>query len=230
MNHRARAGTPAAVPPRALPGPGLAHVSESRGRREWRRRASGTRRWVDARDVTRAIRRDVWPVLGAAGFDSFTGRSAWRYVEATVDVVNFQSFNASIADAVGCTPFSFSLNLGVWAPGDDPPQLKRDPKGRVRPQEWQCGRRTHLDKSIVQPWFEPFSRGDTARWPRGLRLHREGLKRVLRRDRHDRPDTWFVLPDGTNLAEVVDDALRAIREEGFTWFESTRAADNAEGK
>lgn len=172
----------------------------------------------------------MWPVLGAAGFDSFTGRSAWRYIDASVDVVNFQSFSASIADAVGCTPFSFSLNLGVWAPGDDPPQLKRDPKGRLRPQEWQCGRRTRLDKSIVQPWFEPFSRRDTARWPRGLRLHREGLKRVLRQDRHDRPDTWFVLPDGTNLAEVVDDALRAIREDGFAWFASAHAADNSDRK
>src|SRR5215217_1774351 len=39
--------------------------------------------------------------------------------------------------------------------------------------------------------------------------------RALRRDRHDRPDTWFVLPDVANLAEVMGDALRAIREDGF---------------
>jgi uncharacterized protein DUF4304 len=188
----------------------------------------GYRGHVDSRDVTRAIRRDVWPVLRSAGFDSFTGRTAWRYVEAAVDVINFQSFSASIADAVGCTPFSFSLNLGVWVFGDTPPRLKGDSKGRPRPQEWECGRRTRLEKSIPQPWFEPFSRDDVSGWPRGLRLHRKGLKRVLRQDRHDRPDTWFVLPDGANLTELVDDALRAIREDGFRWFESARAADNAE--
>jgi len=32
------------------------------------------------------------------------------------------------------------------------------------------------------------------------------------------------------LAEVMGDALRAIREDGFAWFESARAAHNAEGK
>lgn len=180
------------------------------------------RRVVDARDVTRAIRRQVWPVLRTAGFDSFSGRTAWRYVDAAVDVVNFQSFSASIADAVGCTPFSFSVNLGLWLPGDSAPRLKPDAQGRPRPQEWQCGHRRRLEKLIPQPWFEPFSRRDASRWPRGLLLHREGLKRVIRADRHDRPDTWFVLPDGANLGEVLDDALRAIREDGFAWFESLR--------
>jgi hypothetical protein len=182
---------------------------------------------VDARDVTRAIRRDVWPALRAEGFDLFTGRTAWRYVDDAVDVVNFQSFCASIADAVGCTPFSFSLNLGVWVPGEASPRLKRDSRDRPRPQEWECGRRRRLEKSIPQPWFQPFSRPDVSRWPRGLRLHREGLRRVLRQDRHDRPDTWFVLPDGANVAEVLADALRAIGEVGFAWFESVRATDNA---
>lgn len=182
---------------------------------------------VDARDVTRQLRRVVWPVLRDEGFDSFTGRTAWRYVGTGVDVVNFQSFSASVAEAVGCTPFSFSVNLGVWLPGDVEPRLKPDAAGRPRPQEWECDRRTRLSKSIPQPWFEPFSRRDVSRWPLGLRLHREGLQRVLRRDRHDREDTWFVLRDGTNLAEVVDDALRAIRDDGLAWLQSARVAADA---
>jgi hypothetical protein len=102
-------------------------------------------------------------MLRDEGFDSFTGRSAWRYVGAAVDVVNFQSFSASIADAVGCTPFSFSVNLCVWTPGDVPPTLKPDPAGRPRPQEWECRRRTRLTKSIAQPWFEPFSARNVSR-------------------------------------------------------------------
>jgi len=50
---------------------------------------------------------------------------------------------------------------------------------------------------------------------------------VLRRDRHDREETWFVLPDGTNLAEVADDALRAIRDDGLVWLQSARVAADA---
>jgi hypothetical protein len=185
---------------------------------------------VDSRDVTRAIRGQVWPVLRTAGFDSFTGRTAWRYTESAVEVVNFQSFNASTADAVGCTPFSFSVNLGVWLPGDYAPSLRPDSKGRPRPQEWECSRRKRLDKSIPQPWFEPFSRRDTSKWPRGVRLHREGLKQVIRGDRHDRTDTWFVLPDGANLTEVVDDALCAIRNDGFDWFDGARNSSTRQGR
>jgi hypothetical protein len=50
------------------------------------------------------------------------------------------------------------------------------------------------------------------------------LKRVLRRDRHDREDIWFVSPDGGNLVEMVDDAVRTIRADGPAWFEKTRIA------
>jgi hypothetical protein len=171
----------------------------------------------------------VWPFLREQGFDSFTRRTAWRHVGTAADVVNFQSLSASIADAAGCTPFSFSVNLGVWLPGDVEPRLKPDRAGRPRPQEWECGRRNRLVKSLAQPWFEPFSSGGASRWPLGLRRHREGLKRVLRRDRHDRDDIWFVLPDGANLVEVVDDALRAIRAEGLAWLQNTRNAANAAG-
>jgi hypothetical protein len=177
---------------------------------------------LDARDVTREIRRVVWPALREEDFDSFTGRTAWRYIDDDVDVVNFQSFSASIADAVGCTPYSFSLNLGVWRRDGLTPTLKPDATGRPRPQEWECDQRTRLTKSIPQPWFDPFSTGDQSRWPLGLRLHREGLKHVMRRDVHDRDDTWYVLPDGTNLAEVIGDALRAIREDGLRWLKRAR--------
>jgi hypothetical protein len=180
---------------------------------------------MNSRDVTREIRRNVWPMLRGEGFDSFTGRTAWRYAGTSVDVVNFQSFSASIADAVGCTPFSFSVNLGVWLPGNVSPALKPDGEGRPRPQEWECNWRTRLTKSTPQPWFQPFSGRNVSRWPLGLRLHREGLKRVLRRDRHDREDIWFVRPDGTNLIDTVDDALHAIRDDGLPWFESTRIAE-----
>jgi hypothetical protein len=142
-----------------------------------------------------------------------------------VDVVNFQSFSASLADSVGCTPYSFSLNLGVWIAGDTEARvLKPDKKGRPRPAEWECTKRTHLAKSVHQPWFEPFSDQGSTRWPSALRIHREGLKRVMRSDRHDREDIWYVFSDGSNVEEMVTDAVRAIRETGLSWLEVARAA------
>jgi hypothetical protein len=55
-----------------------------------------------------------------------------------------------------------------------------------------------------------------------LRIHREGLKRIMRSDRHDRADTWYVFSDGSNVEEMVADALRAIRETGLSWLEVAR--------
>jgi hypothetical protein len=179
---------------------------------------------VDAREVTREIRRLVWPTLREEGFEAFTGRNAWRYVGEAIDVVNFQSFSASLADSLGCTTFSFGVNVGVWLPPDawEGLELKRDAQGRLRPEEYQCEpHRRHLTKSLAQPWFKPFS-SDARRWLPSLRLHREGLEKVFRRDRHDRSDVWFVLADRSNLVECLDDALQVIRAEGLPWFAATR--------
>lgn len=181
---------------------------------------------MNSRDaVTREIRRLVWPALRDEGFSAFTGRSAWRFVTDDIDVVNFQSFGASLADAIGCTTFSFAVNLGVWLVEDDipngmEPKLRRDADGHLRPEEYQCPYRLHLEKSVEQPWFKPFI-SDTRSWLASLRLHRAGLEKVARRDQHDRSDIWFVLADGSNRVKCLDDALRAIRAEG-PWFEATR--------
>jgi hypothetical protein len=175
------------------------------------------------RDVTRAIGRTVWPALREAGFESFTGRNAWRYVGKHVDVVNFQSFGGMLADSVGCTSFSFQVNLGLWIP-EDAWGLPRaeDSKRRPRPQEYECEpHRLTLQKSLSQPWFRPF-RGDASRWPPSFRIHREGLKQVFRSDTHDNAYVWFVLTDGSNLEECVEDALAAIRRDGLPWFDSLR--------
>ena len=179
---------------------------------------------MDAREVTREIRRLVWPALREEGFEAFTGRTTWRYASDDIDVVNFQSFSASVADSIGCTTFSFAVNLGVWLPPDawEGLELKRDAEGRLRPEEYQCEpHRRGLTKSLSQPWFKPFS-SDARRWLPSLRLHREGLRKVFRHDTHDRADIWFVRADGSNLEECLADALQVIRDEGLPWFEATR--------
>jgi hypothetical protein len=179
---------------------------------------------VDNRAVTRAIRRTVWPVLQKVGFDSFTGRNAWRYVDEDVDVVNFQSFGGMLADSVGCTSFSFQVNLGVWRPSEGLVAVReRDSEGRPRPQEYECEpHRLVLEKSLLQPWFQPFRSG-TSHWPSSFQIHREALKRVLRSERHDNAQIWFVLPDGSNLEECIADSVAVIQARGLGWFDSLRS-------
>jgi hypothetical protein len=93
----------------------------------------------------------------------------------------------------------------------------------LRPQDYECEpHRRQLHKTLSQPWFRPFT-SDVSHWPESMKLHREGLKRVLRTDTHDRPEIWFVLADGSNLDACIADALAAIREHGLPWLESLRA-------
>ena len=87
--------------------------------------------------VNRAIRSLAWPVLRDRGFVSFTSRTAWRDREQLIDVVNFQSFNRYNADVLGCTTFSFAINLSIYltdVPSDHAPGTRDD---RVRPAEYE---------------------------------------------------------------------------------------------
>ena len=69
---------------------------------------------MDGRVVDRAVREIVRPCLKNAGFTMFTGRKAWRFQPATIELVTFRSFTSYVAAGVGCTTFSFAVTAGVW--------------------------------------------------------------------------------------------------------------------
>ena len=98
--------------------------------------------------VNRHIRAFVWPILRDHKFSAFTSRSAWRQHESGVDVVNFQSFNRSLADAIGCSTFSFAINLGVslaCVPSDHPPAIRG---GAACPEEYACHLRRRVHSTL----------------------------------------------------------------------------------
>ncbi len=144
---------------------------------------------VSSKDVNRALREIVWPALREEGFSRRTARTAWRDRAEQVDVVNFQSFNAYLADGLDCTTFSFAVNLGVYPRClHDIDSRVKEKDGHLRPEEWQCGFRLSLERRVDQ--------GEI-----------------------DRRDIWFVRPDGANITTVVHDARDVIREEGLPWFD-----------
>lgn len=172
------------------------------------------RRITDLKDVNRALRRELWGYLKAQGFQFRTDRAAWRYLDDAVDVIEVPSVG-SAADAIGCTPFSFTARaaaLPTWVDTG----IAGTPRGipterpKSRPHYWDAPLQFGLSKGLAQPWFEPFTRPPGPGTLPGVLLHREGLMKVLRRDRHDRPDVWFVKEDGSNLDEVVEDLRGAI--------------------
>jgi hypothetical protein len=140
---------------------------------------------VDSKAVNTRLRGQVRPLLKAAGFRKFTDRNSWRTGPASRWVVNFGSFNSYLAEGIGCTTFSFGINLGVYfdchRPSPDAPPIEwpKEPEGTIR---------FRALKTLQQPFFNPYGKHPG----------------------RDRRDVFFVLDDGSNLDEVIDDACEVL--------------------
>lgn len=145
---------------------------------------------MDSKDVNKQLRTRIRPLLKAAGFTKFTDRNSWLLREESKWIVNFQSFNSYLADGVGCTTFSFGINLGVYfdfhRPSPDAPVVQW-------PKEYEATLRFNALKRLGQPLFNPYGRHPG----------------------RDRRDVFFVLEDGSNLDEVIDDARGVIEDHGL---------------
>jgi hypothetical protein len=162
---------------------------------------------TDQRDLSRALRARYWPRLKEIGFLERTDRAAWRYVDEAVDVVDLWTVGAA-AIACGCTPVSLSAiaaSIPAFMPPPPPWSIKN---GKARPRYPDCELQVHLTKTLSQPWFVPFAAAPSSTMPKSFTTHLAGLRSVLRQDRHDRSDIWFVKDDGSNLDEVVEDLWR----------------------
>ncbi len=109
---------------------------------------------MNSQVINKVIRSEVWPALRRQGFSSFDNRNVWRYRGPFVDVVKFQSFSAYLADGLGCTSFSFALNLGVFLRHSTLIWPTRsDSEGLPRPSESECPFRAHLKKRSTVDGF-----------------------------------------------------------------------------
>jgi hypothetical protein len=144
---------------------------------------------VDSSVVNKGIRQAIRPVLKEAGFNEFAPRTAWRRGPGQIDVVNFQSFNSYNAGVIGCTTYSFSVNLGCFlleVPPGYPSVETRN--GAERPEEYRCHLRGRLHRTILQPELA-------------------------------RRDIWYIDPEGAYLAAALEDVRRALLRDAAPWFE-----------
>lgn len=112
----------------------LSEDSSPEARRSDHRCAKPERR-VDAREVTRRFRSDLWPPLKSRGFIRRTERVAWRDVGDSVDVIEV-NFVGPLADAVGCSSYSFGAFVASLPAYLGPDRVRSDPDGKRRPHYW----------------------------------------------------------------------------------------------
>ena len=108
---------------------------------------------MDSKAVNREINSIIRPILKQNGFDRFSGRTYWRYHSDRIDILNFQSFNSYNADVLGCTTFSFSVNLSVYLTYLPEKTKIKEKDGILRPDEAQGHFRRSVKKDFDQPDF-----------------------------------------------------------------------------
>jgi hypothetical protein len=145
---------------------------------------------MDSKAINSLIRSEVWPLLRKQSFTTFEARTAFRHRDPFIDVVNFQSFNKNLAERLGCTTFSFALNLGVYVIGSSrEDRLKRDRRGELLPREYECSFRTQPEK----------------------RSPRDGFQRS---------DIFSIDGAGKSVAVCFDEARYLLSEAAPVWFDS----------
>ena len=108
---------------------------------------------MDSKQVTKEINSIIRPILKENGFKKFSGRTYWRYESEKIDILNFQSFNSYNADVMGCTTFSFAVNLATFMNYIPPETEIKEKDGLKRPQEYQGHFRAGIKKGIEQKEF-----------------------------------------------------------------------------
>jgi len=163
-----------------------------------------------AKQLRKAIKSKVWPALKELGFEDFTEMAAWRHQDQCIDCVMFQTHGPKygIAHTLGRdeagralleTSATFSLSVGTYYTG------------------------VH-----IFPWLGPIptrplnSRGESSK---NVTTHREiSLARSIAMGKID-GTLFYVRTDGSNLDDMVDDALAAFLSRGLRWIEETRDVD-----
>jgi len=143
---------------------------------------------MDSKVINKLIRSEVWPILREQGFSHFDSRNAIAYHGPFVNVVNFQSYSSQLAGGLGCTTYSFGLNLGVYVLGSPwEERLKRDKRGLLLPPEYACSFRDHLKKRTPVDGFA-------------------------------REDIFYIHPDGRTTACCFSEVQYLLREIAPSWF------------
>lgn len=106
---------------------------------------------MDSKDVAKALKSRVFPVLRAAGFTEFRTRTAWRVRDQVIDVVDFRSLGSYLGDGIGVTSHSFGSTVGVYYKALHATPWSTEP-APARPEEYECQARRVMMKSRFQLW------------------------------------------------------------------------------
>ncbi len=105
---------------------------------------------MNSKIVTKEINSIIRPLLKENGFKKYTGRTYWRHHSDRIDILNFQSFNDYNASVIGCTTYSFAVNLATFLKYVPSQTEIKEKNGIKKPAEYQGHFRRVLTKGMGQ--------------------------------------------------------------------------------
>lgn len=151
---------------------------------------------IKSAEVTKALKKEFFPVLKSAGFSLIRGRSAYKFLENTVSTVTVAAVGHYFGTITKFPPSSFYCHLGIHY--------------RAR----GAAEGTHNDKDGIP---QPLSLHDSLELEyfdqsRHIREQSMGKGEIERRD------IWWIARDGSNTIEMVNDLKQAFLQKGPAWF------------
>ena len=140
---------------------------------------------MNSQDVSKALKKEIFPFLRKKGFAQFTTRTAWKNDEHVISVINFASLGSYLGDRYGIlsrlTSHSFWIEAGLYFKAMHETPWAKSPAPNL-PKVWECQARKTLKKSLRQFWCR-------------------------------RPDVWYVSTKGTGLDAIITDAKIAVQKQ-----------------
>src|SRR5262245_62011295 len=156
---------------------------------------------IGSPEINKVLRRYVRPVLTENGFHITEPRKAWGWHPPCIWAMHIRAVGSYFSDVTGWPPMSVSVRVGTYyefIPVPDNSHPKIDAAGRLRPDVAECHRTSTIHSSLDQS-------------SRTSALHNAAERR--------RTDLWWIDADGNNLADVAENIILCILEQGIPWLE-----------
>lgn len=160
---------------------------------------------VNSNIVSKRLRHELEPMLRRIGFSRFQGRRAYRYDTDCVIGFSTRAVGSHFSRVTGFPASSFGSI--AWVHYDFIPSFEQPSTTSHRPF---CPKVSHFaeDLKIVSP-------------------RQKEIRRCNNETEQDRDDLWWVEPDGSNLADTVQDVRNSIEAQAVPWWESMLQIQNA---
>lgn len=155
---------------------------------------------VGSKEINKAIKEIIHPVLIEDGYTVIQPRKAWKHLENKIYLFMISAVGSYFSGVTGFPPMSITASINIFYINfpDGKTFQECDKLGRPLPKETECHFRFSLDKNDKQIEYT------------------ESIHNPIEKNRSD---VWWVDPSGVNIDPVILDLKKTLIEYAFPLVE-----------